>query len=496
MGLYQGFDNRRYVESQSEKILERIRNMGSKLYLEFGGKLFDDMHAARVLPGFESNAKVKILQTLSDQAEIIFCIGAPDIEHNRIRGDSGLPYHIDVMRLIDRLRSLGLTINSVVITQYSGQPSADIFRKKLELRGESTYVHTLTKGYPTDVDTIVSDEGYGQNPFIPTARPLVVVTAPGAGSGKLGTCLSQMYHEYKNGVQAGYAKFETFPIWNIPLKHPVNLAYEAATADLRDVNMIDPFHMEAYGETAVNYNRDIEVFPVLRTILQKIMGKSPYRSPTDMGVNMAGFFITDDEAVRRASGQEIIRRYFRAECEYKQGLADIKTAKKVKLLMNELGLDVENRTVVAPALRKAEKEGVPAMALELRDGRIITGKTTPQMKAAASAVINAIKELSGVSDDLHLIPPVVLDPILKLLRDTLRGGSDARLGLEEALLALSLCVATNPLVELALSKLPLLAGCEAHSSVMLTRADESIFHQFGMNLTCEPEYPTKDLYFV
>ncbi|MCL2487785.1 MAG: DUF1846 domain-containing protein [Oscillospiraceae bacterium] len=490
-----GFDNEHYIEEQSHKIRERIRTAGAKLYLEFGGKLFDDYHAVRVLPGFECDSKVRILDSLKDQLEIVFCISAADIERNKIRADFGIPYHLDLLRLIDKLRGRGLTVSAVVITQYSGQPAADIFNKKLNLRGERTYLHTLTKGYPTDVDTIVSDAGYGTNSYIETEKPLVVVTAPGPGSGKLATCLSQLYHEYKRGVDAGYAKFETFPVWNLPLKHPVNLAYEAATADLRDVNIIDPYHLDAYGVTTVNYNRDVEVFPVVKTILERITGgKCRYRSPTEMSVNMAGFHITDDSVVRAAAGQEIIRRYYRTQCDYKQGLVDHETAQKAELLMKELQLDTGCRPVVGPALAKAA-EGTPAMAVELPDGRIVTGRTTALLNASASVMINSLKALSGIADDIYLLSPIVLEPILKLKTEVMHS-DDGRLNLEEVLIALSISAPTNPIVAKTMSMLPLLKNCEAHSSVILPRTEEAIFRKCGVNLTCEPEFPTKELYYV
>jgi len=490
-----GFNNQQYITDQSQKIIERVAACGSKLYLEFGGKLFDDYHASRVLPGFECDSKARILQTLRDKAEIIFCISALDIERGKIRADFGIPYHMDVLRLIDKLRQMGLLINSVVITQYSGQAAADIFGKKLNMRGLRSYFHTLTKGYPTDVDTIVSDEGYGTNPYVETSRPLVVVTAPGPGSGKLATCLSQLYHEFKRGIQAGYAKFETFPIWNLPLKHPINQAYEAATADLKDVTIIDPYHLEAYGITTVNYNRDVEVFPVLKKILEKITGKPcQYNSPTDMGVNMLGYHITDDETVRYAAKQEIIRRYFKAKCDYKQGLVDRETAQKVELLMKNLNMGAHDRDVVEPALRKAIECG-PAMSIKLPSGKIVTGKTTTLMKAAAAVLLNALKELSGIADEIFLLSPIVLEPILKLKTDYMHS-EDSLLNLEEVLIALSISAPTNPPVALTMSKLPELKNCEAHSTVMLTRSDEAIFRKFGINLTCEPEFPSKDLYYV
>jgi uncharacterized protein (UPF0371 family) len=491
-----GFDNDRYIGKQTEEILKRIEQFDNKLYLEFGGKLFDDYHASRVLPGFDVNAKVKLLQTLSDKSEIIFTINAGDIERKKIRADFGITYDMDVLRLIDNLTEWGIQINSVVITQYTGQPSADIFRKRLEIRGVRTYMHTLIKGYPLDIDTIVSDEGYGSNPYIETTRPLVVVTAPGPGSGKLATCLSQLYHEYKRGTKAGYAKFETFPIWNLPLKHPVNIAYEAATADLKDVNMIDPFHFDAYDKNTVNYNRDIEIFPVVRNILARIMENDTlYRSPTDMGVNMAAYGIFNDDVVREAGRQEIIRRYFKLWCDYKQGQVDEDVALRVDLILKELNLKPENRAVVGPALEKANQEDVHAAAIMLKDGRIVTGKGSSLMNAPSSLILNSIKVLSGIADEIHLISPIVLKPILALKENVL-GNKNSILNMEEILIALSISAATNPTAQLAMTKLGALRNCEAHSSVMLSQADESVLRKMGINLTCEPKFPSKDLYFV
>ncbi len=491
--MRQGFDNQVYIERQTAQITERINQFGDKLYLEFGGKLFDDYHAARVLPGFDVNGKIRLLQEFRDQAEIIFCINAGDIEKNKIRADLGISYDQDLFRLIDSIRSMGLSINSVVITQYKGQCAADIFRNKLEMRGIKTYLHYPIPGYPANVDLIVSDQGYGLNEYVETTRPLVVVTAPGPCSGKLATCLSQLYHEHKRGIRAGYAKFETFPIWNLPLKHPVNLAYEAATADLKDVNMIDPYHLEAYGRLTVNYNRDIEVFPVVKTILYKILGRDVYQSPTDMGVNMAGYGIFDDEAVKEAAKQEIIRRFFKIHCDYVQGLVDRETVDKIELIMKQLELTPELRTVVAKSIEKAKQKAAPAMALQLCDGAIVTGKNSALMTAAAGAILNAIKYFSNMDDDLLLISPVVLEPILKLKKEIFKLKNPV-LNLEEILLALSICAATNPMAEKALSNLGLLQNAEAHSTVIISSGDETIFKKLGINLTCEPEFPTKDLY--
>ena len=489
-----GFDSELYIREQSARIRRRVDRFGGKLYLEFGGKLFDDFHAARVLPGFDVNAKVKLLSELRDQAEIILCISAKSIESNKIRADIGITYDMDVLRLIDKLRKMELYIGSVLITQYSGQGAADTFRKKLEMRGERVYVHTLTKGYPSDVDTIVSDEGYGANPYIETSRPIVVVTAPGPGSGKLATCLSQLYHEQKRGIKAGYAKYETFPVWNLPLRHPVNIAYEAATADLRDVNMIDPFHLTAYGETTVNYNRDIEAFPVVKTILNRIVGDNIYNSPTDMGVNMIGSCITDDEAVCHASKQEIIRRYFKAQCDYKKGSCDLECCKRIEFLMSSLGLRPTDMVTVAPALEKAKETGLSVGAIELPDGTIVTGKASELMNNTASLVLNSIKVLAGLPDEMLLISPIVLEPIIRMKKEIL-GSSYPSLKLEEVLQALSISAATNPIAEFALSQLPKLRGCDIHFSDIITQDDASTFRKLGVNFTCEPEFPTKSLYF-
>lgn len=488
-----GFDNELYTKRQTEEILRRIEETGSRLYLEFGGKLFDDCHASRVLPGFDVNAKVKILQKLKDKAEIIIAINARDLEKNKIRADYGINYGSDVLRLIDNLRALDIYINSVVITQYEGQTQADIYKKKLERRGEKVYIHTKTKGYPTDIDTIISDEGYGKNPYIPTTRPLVVVTAPGPGSGKLATCLCQLYHEYKLGNKVGYAKFETFPIWNIPLKHPVNVAYEAATADLKDVNMIDHFHLEAYGAMSVNYNRDIEVFPVVKAILNKIMNKEPYKSPTDMGVNMAGYAIVDDNAVQDAAKQEVLRRYYKACCDYKQGLSDIGAKDKIELLMSDLGITIADRKVVQASLDKAAQVGVPVIAIELHNGKIVTGKQTEILSAAASVVLNAVKTLAKIDDEIDLISPIVLEPILHLKKDSLHEHKRV-LSLREVLIALSICVATSPVAKLAISKLKLLDRCEAHSTVMLSKDDESVLKKLNVYISTEAEFESNNLF--
>ena len=492
--MKKGFDNDLYIRLQSEKILERIKKFDNKLYLEFGGKLFDDMHACRVLPGFESDAKCRILMKLKDESEIIFVISAADLERNKIRADFGIPYGTDVLRLIDKMRGLGLNMNSVVVTQYLGQPAADKFINKLKNHGLKTYIHHKTKGYPTEVDVIVSDEGYGANPYIETTKPLVVVTAPGPGSGKLATCLSQLYHEYKRGVRAGYAKFETFPIWNLALRHPVNVAYEAATADLGDINMIDPYHLEAYGVTTVNYNRDIECFPIVKSILTKITGdENIYKSPTDMGVNMAGFGIVDDEVCREASRQEIIRRYYKTECDYKTGNVGADAVERIRLLMNENKIEVSERKVTHFALERAEACGCAVVALELQDGRVVTGKSSKLMTACSSAVLNAVKTLSNIADEMLLLSPVVLAPIIQLKKEVLREDK-VKLALGDVLTALSICAATNPIAEKAMDMLVKLRGCDAHASCILPESDISVVRKLGINLTCEPEFGSKDLY--
>ena len=500
-----GFDANKYIEEQSRAILERI-NAGEseRLYLEFGGKLVHDKHAKRVLPGFDENAKIKLLQKLKDQAEIIICVYAGDIMTSKTRADFGITYDLEVLRLIDTFRKYNLEINSVVVTRYEGNsPSVDMFMTKLERRGIRTYRTGFTKGYPTDVETIVSDEGYGANPYIEVTKPLVVVTGPGGGSGKLATCLSQMYHDYKRGTAVRYAKFETFPIWSIPLKHPVNIAYEAATADLKDVNMIDSFHLEAYGEMAVNYNRDLEVFPVVKRIIEKITGKeSEYKSPTDMGVNRAGFAIYDDEAVREAACQEIIRRYMSALCDYKKGRIDETSVERCKLLMDDLNLKIEDRKVVQPARDYAEKkrlldesyENMVVMAIELPDGRIITGRNSQRMVASAAMVLNAIKALSGIQDTIPLISPSVIENIQKVKTEILHH-EKAGLHCEEILSALTISAATNPTAEVALEKLSELKGCKAHCTAILSDHDEQTLKSMGLDVTCDPEYITNNLYF-
>ncbi len=494
MGNNIGFDNEKYLRMQSEKIRERIQMFGGKLYLEFGGKLFDDYHASRVLPGFKPDSKVNMLLQLKDQAEIVIVINASDIEKNKVRGDLGITYDVDVLRLIDAFRGIGLYVGSVVLTQFSAQPAAEAFQNRLEALGVKVFRHYTISGYPSNIPFIVSDEGFGKNEYVETSRSLVVVTAPGPGSGKMATCLSQLYHEYKRGVKAGYAKFETFPIWNLALNHPVNLAYEAATADLNDVNMIDPFHLEAYGETAVNYNRDVEVFPVLNAMLEKIAGESPYKSPTDMGVNMAGNCIVDDEVCCQAACQEIIRRYYNALCDQRQeGALTGDEVYKVELLMNKAGVSPEDRPVIAPALKRAEETGLPAAAIQLPDGRIVTGKTSPLLGASSAALLNALKALGGIQKDIHLISPIIIEPIQKL-KTTHLGSVNPRLHTDEILLALSICAATNPTAELAMQQLPKLRGSEVHSTVILSHVDEDTFRRLGVNLTCEPQYQSKKLY--
>lgn len=482
-----GFDNEKYLQMQSEHIRERISKFDNKLYLEFGGKLFDDYHASRVLPGFAPDSKLKLLMQLSDQAEIVIVISAGDIEKNKVRGDLGITYDTDVLRLMDSFKEQGLYVGSVVITQYSGQPSANAFKARLEKLKIKVYTHYNIEGYPSNIPLIVSDEGYGKNDYIETTRPLVIITAPGPGSGKMATCLSQLYHEHKRGIHAGYAKFETFPIWNIPLKHPVNLAYEAATADLNDVNMIDPFHLEAYGETTVNYNRDVEIFPVLDAIFEKIYGKNPYKSPTDMGVNMAGNCICDDDVCREASNQEIIRRYYSALKGLAQGTSDEEEVYKIKLLMNQAHITIAKRKVVDAALKRAKETGAPAAALELEDGTIITGKTTPLLGASAAMLLNALKTLAGLDDALHLISPTVIEPIQKLKTECL-GSKNPRLHTDEILIALSICAATDKNAQLALEQIPNLRGCQAHSSVMLSSVDIKQFKKLNIQLTSEANF--------
>lgn len=488
-----GFDNTKYLQLQSRKIRDRINAFGGKLYLEFGGKLFDDYHASRVLPGFSPDSKVHMLTELKQDAEIVLAINAEDVERNKKRKDLGIAYDSDVLRLIDAFRGIGLYVGSVVITRYNYQPAVVTFEKRLRTLGMEVYRHYTIPDYPADVRHIVSSEGFGRNEYIKTARSLIVVTAPGPGSGKMAVCLSQLYHDHLRGETAGYAKFETFPIWNLPLGHPVNLAYEAATADLNDVNMIDPFHLEAYGETAVNYNRDIEIFPVLKTIFKKISGNCPYKSPTDMGVNMAGYCITDEETVCAASMQEIIRRYYAARCALKQGLGEKSEVSKLEILMNRLNLSDAARPTVGAALKRAQDTGAPAIAIMLPDGRIVTGKTTPLLGASSAGLLNALKELGGIHHDVHLMSPTIIEPIQSLKINHM-GNMNPRLHTDEVLIALSICAADHSVPKLALEQLPKLKGCQAHSTVILSKVDEQVFKRLGVHLTCEPEYQTNKLY--
>lgn len=487
-----GFDNQKYLQMQSAHIRERISMFGDKLYLEFGGKLFDDYHAARVLPGFEPDSKLKMLLQLKDQAEIVIAISASALETNKTRRDLGLTYDLEVLRLTEAFRNIGLYVGSVVITQYAGQPAADLFRKKLETLGIRCYIHYIIEGYPTNVEKIVSEEGYGKNDYIETSRPLVVVTAPGPGSGKMATCLSQLYHEHLRGVNAGYAKFETFPIWNLPLKHPVNLAYEAATADLNDVNMIDPFHLEAYGKTTVNYNRDVEIFPVVNAMFELIAGKSPYRSPTDMGVNMAGNCIIDDDVCREASLNEIVRRYFKCLCDQKASGVVKQERFKLELLMNQAGIALGEREVEKRAHAMSEATaGQPAAAIELADGTIVTGKTGPLLGAASSALLNALKKLAGIDQETDLVSARAIEPI-QTLKTNYLGSRNPRLHTDEILIALSSSVSENEYAAKAMEQIPNLKGCDIHSTVILSSVDADTLKKLGMYLTCEPTYEEDD----
>ena len=481
-----GFDNKKYLSMQSEKIQERIDAFGDKLYLEFGGKLFDDYHASRVLPGFEPDSKINMLLKLRDIAEILVVISANDIIKNKYRSDLGITYDADVIRLIDIFKSKGLYVGSVVMTMYQPQSAVDGFIKRLNNLGISVYKHYAIEGYPSDVSKIVSADGYGKNEYIPTKRRLVVVTAPGPGSGKMATCLSQLYHENLRGVKAGYAKFETFPIWNLPLSHPVNVAYESATADLNDVNMIDPYHLEAYGSLAVNYNRDVEIFPVVSAMLEKILGYSPYKSPTDMGVNMAGCCIVDDDACRQASQNEIIRRYYSALCDAKKGRISKEVVSKIELLMSKSGIGVEDRKSVAAALEKEALSGGPAVAIELNDGRIVTGKTGALLGASAACLLNALKVLGGIDDEIELISPTIIEP-LQRLKVKHMGAVNPRLHTDEVLMALAICAVNDPKAKKAMAQLDKLKRCEIHSTVMLAHSDERTFKALGMHLTCEPQ---------
>lgn len=489
-----GFDNGKYLKLQSEHIMRRIQEFGGKLYLEFGGKLFDDYHASRVLPGFEPDSKIKMLAQLREKAEIVIVINASDIEKNKLREDYGITYDQDVLRLIDAFRGFDLYVGSVVIAQYCGQPAAQAFRNRLESLGITVYIHYPIEGYPGDIDKIVSDDGYGRNEYIETTRPLVVVTAPGPGSGKMATCLSQLYHDHKRGLTSGYAKFETFPIWNLPLKHPVNAAYEAATADLNDVNMIDPFHLEAYGKMAVNYNRDVDVFPVLSTLFQRLNdGECPYKSPTDMGVNMAGFCIVDDQVCQEASKREILRRYFSAQCSLAKGMSDGHDVEKIKLLMNMVGVSEDAMPIRTAAIAKAEETGEPASAIELPDGRIIVGKTSKLLGATSAMLLDALKALGGIDDRIRLLSPSIIEPVQDLKVNHL-GNQNPRLHTDEVLLALSISAATDPRAEIAMQQLEKLRGCDVHSTVILSQVDDNLLKKLGVNLTCEPVYQSNKLY--
>lgn len=488
-----GFDNDKYLKLQSEKIRERIDRFGGKLYLEFGGKLYDDNHASRVLPGFEPDSKLRMLLELKDQAEIVIVISAGDIEKNKKRGDLGITYDADTMRLIDVFRHFGLYVGSVVLTKYESQPAAKVFEEKLKSQGIKVYRHYPIEGYPSNVEFIVSEEGYGKNDFIETERSLVVVTAPGPGSGKMAVCLSQVYNENRRGVQSGYAKFETFPVWNLPLRHPVNIAYEAATADLSDVNMLDHYHLEAYGTTTVNYNRDIEIFPVLCATFEKIYGECPYKSPTDMGVNMAGFCITDEDVVRAAANKEIVRRYYNALVAARKGEISNDIVYKHELQMKQAGVSAADRPVIAAALAKRDETGEPATAIELLDGTIVTGKTSILLGATSAMLLNALKTLAGIDDDVHLISPSVIEPVQHLKVEHL-GNRNPRLHTDELLIALSVCAVSSPEAEKAMDELANLRGCDAHSTVILSPTDENLLKKLGINITYEPVYQTKKLY--
>ena len=491
--MRQGFDNAKYLSMQSEHILSRIDQFGGKLYLEFGGKLFDDYHASRVLPGFEPDSKVRMLMQLKDKAEIVIAINASDIEKNKVRGDLGITYDLDVLRLIDAFRAIGLYVGSVVLTQYRGQSVADAFRQRLEGLGIRVYRHYPIEGYPSNVELIVSPEGYGKDEYIETSRPLIVVTAPGPGSGKMAVCLSQLYHEHRRGINAGYAKFETFPIWNLPLKHPVNLAYEAATADLNDVNMIDPFHLEAYGKTTVNYNRDVEIFPVLNAMFQRIQGASPYKSPTDMGVNMAGFAIVDDQVCQAASRMEILRRYYAGMADRTRGRCDDEVVRKLEIVMQQAGVTPEICPAVAACLQKAEETGAPAGAMVLPDGSVVTGKTSSLLGASAALLLNALKAMAGIDHKLKLIPASVIEPISRLKTGNL-GHRNPRLHSDEVLIALAISGLTNPLAAMVQEQLSSLRGCDAHFSVIISEEDEKLYKRLGINVTCQPRYEVKKLY--
>lgn len=495
-----GFDNSKYLEEQSKEILNRVKMFNHKLYLEFGGKLMNDFHASRVLPGYDPNAKMRLLQKLKDKAEIILCIHAGDIERRKIRADFGITYDMDILRQIDELNNWGLNVAGVVITRYKNQPAAALFKRRLERRNIKAYIHYYTKGYPFDVNRVVSDEGFGMNDYIKTSKPLIIVTGPGPGSGKLATCLSQMYHDNKMGIKAGYAKFETFPIWDLPLKHPINVAYEAATADIRDLNLIDPFHLEAYGKTAVNYNRDVESFPIVKRLLERISGgESIYKSPTDMSVNKVSYGIVDDELVKTASKQEIIRRYFWYKCEYAKGQLDQETIQRMDVLMEDFNLSPEDRKVVNPAreILKRKQNGdnniLCGASIELMTGDIVTGKSSQLMNATSSLILNAIKVISGIPDNIHLLSPNVIESIKTLKRVNL-GEKNPTLCLEETLIALSISATTNPTAQLALSNFNELVGCEMHSTHILSHTDEAILRKLKVHVTCDPKFPNQNLY--
>ena len=481
-----GFDNNKYLEMQSAKILERIEMFGDKLYLEFGGKLFDDYHASRVLKGFEPDSKIKMLSQLKDKAEILIVINANDIEKNKTRSDLGITYDLDVIRLIDIFRTKGFYVGSVVLTRFANQASVKAFQKRLENMGVRVYRHYAIEGYPSEVEKIVSEDGIGKNEYVVTTRPLVVVTAPGPGSGKMATCLSQLYHEHKRGIKAGYAKYETFPVWNLPLNHPVNVAYEAATADLNDLNMIDPFHLEAYGTMSVNYNRDIEIYPVLSAMMTKILGECPYKSPTDMGVNMAGYCIIDDEVCKKASRQEIIRRYYSAQLDVMKGVVGKESVSKIEIRMQKMRVELTDRKVVGPALEKEKATGVPCCALELEDGRIVTGKTGNLLGASSATLLNAIKVLGNVDDSIDLLSSSVIEPIQKLKVEHM-GSKNPRLHTDEILISLAVCAATDPMAEHALNQLEKLKGAQFHSSVILSHVDEKTLKRLGIDVTYEPK---------
>jgi len=487
-----GFDYKRYLALQSEHIRERISRFGGKLYMEFGGKMFDDFHASRVLPGFEPDSKVMMLTQLRDQVEVIIVINSGDIEKNKVRGDTGVTYDLEVLRSIDAFRERGFYVSSVVLTRYNSQHAANQFREKLAALGMNVYKHYMIDGYPSDIQHIVSDEGFGKNEYVITDRSLIVVTGPGSGSGKMAMCLSQLYHDHKNGIKAGYAKYETFPVWDLPLKHPVNLAYEAATADLDDVNMIDPFHLEAYGKTAINYNRDVETFPVLNAMMEKISGSSPYRSPTDMGVNMARSCIIDDDVVKHACEQEIIRRYFNARCAVKEGFGKDSSVVKLEILMKQAGISPSDRKVAGHVMNESAC-GRAVVGIELRDGTIVTGKSSPLMCASAAMILNTLKTIGKIDDSMPLISPYVIEPVREMKTEYL-GNKSPRLQADEILVALSVSAATSPAADVAIKKLPELRGCEAHSSVILASADERVLRKLGINVTCEPQYLTANLY--